>query len=381
MDPELVNDIPAEAEVLKRKIWDPSAFVQKSSPKGVKDGYSRMEDPSRFMKLMKWIRGNIFVPDSRILWVSGSIKYLSEYLKLNPVDVIVTSGPPHSMHLIGEGLAKKIDVPWIMDLRDPMSQLITNQELYMSIRTLKKYRRIESRLLNRASAIISTAPRMTELLEDFDEDKFTVITNGFDRDDFDIDPVISVDPFVMTYTGLLNKYRIPHKLLSILDTLLKVNDSFRSRFEFNIAGVVTEEFHHELEHFPALKSKTTFLGYISHKEVIENYNNSTALLLLMNNDDRDVAGSIPGKLFEYLAARRPILSLGPENSSLIHLFTSDQYSGHFSYDDEPGIKSFMEQLVSREQSFTLDQNSFEAYSRKNLTARLVRLLEQLIEQS
>ncbi len=376
-DPDLLNDVSEETEVLKKRIWDPSRFIRKGKDSASQDGYSRIEGKSKFMRLFKWIRGNIFIPDSRVLWVAPSTTYLMSILRKNPVDLIVSTGPPHSMHLIAERLSRKTGIKWVMDLRDPMSQLITNRELSMSASARRKYQALESRLLNRADIVLATAPGMPSLLMPFDRGKFYTVTNGFDQDDFGPSSATKTNPFVLTYAGLLSQYRIPHMLLEVLHKLLQENPSYSSKFRFEIAGIVSDEFHKALSNYPSLQEKTTFKGYLNHREVIELYEKSTVLLLLMNNDKEDVEGSIPGKLFEYVASRRPILSLGPANSGLTTIFTADPHSAHLDYNAHDQIKLYFEQILSIDHDIIVNVENYAHFSRKSLTKKLVNILDNL----
>ena len=377
-DDTLLSDIGDQIEVLKNKIKDPTAFISTKKKQGNRnDGYSKIEGTSRLFQLARWIRGNVFIPDSRILWVGSSVKFLTKYLANNPVDLIVTTGPPHSMHLIGMRLQDKHQLKWIMDLRDPMSQIITNQELYMSRLALKKYKRIESRLLQKADAVISTSPGMPSLLCDFNQKKYTTITNGYDGDDFDTFTKPSAKPFVITHAGLLNKYRIPEVLLAVLNELIEEDHEQWAMFELQLAGIISDQFFDVLEAYPNVKNRTRILGYLSHKQIIKQYNNSSLLLLLMNEGEEFAAGTIPGKLFEYFAARKPILSLGPRNSVFTPLFDRDDFSEHMSYGDKNKIKNYLIKLRKNIFDYNVETNKYPEFERRHLTEKLVKSFNEL----
>jgi glycosyltransferase involved in cell wall biosynthesis len=378
IDQSLLSDIPEETEVLKTSIWDPSFIVPKPKNKNNRyDGYSVMETKSRSMLWFKWIRGNLFIPDSRVVWTRPSVSFLMKYLKTHPVDLIITTGPPHSLHLIGANLNKKTKIKWIMDLRDPMSKFITNQELRMTSWALAKYRKIESRLLKQADAVIATSPGMPKMLASFDENKFHTITNGYDAEDFSNDTKPPTESFVMTHAGLLNQYRIPIKLLEVVEDLLQRNDKLLSAFEFRLAGIVSDSFWKVLENFPLVKSKTIFLGYLAHADVLNLYKESTLLLLLMNDDSAYAAGTIPGKLFECFAARRPLLSLGPKNSVYAPWLDRDPFSSHIDYEDKESISKFLSYTIQHVVHYSIDENKYPEFERKQLTHELVQLLNQV----
>ncbi len=381
LDQSLMNDIPPEAEVIKIPISDPSKIIKnKHSQKDVHDGYSRLESTSWKMRFAKWIRGNFFIPDSRILWVKPAVSYLNSYLRNHPVDLIVSTGPPHSMHLIAERVVKRNRIKWILDLRDPMSQMITNEALLMSTFALKRYRKIESRLLHGAHKVLSTSPGMLEVIEHVDAAKFKAITNGYDAADFERFEEIRKDKLILVHAGLLSKYRIPYKLLEVLEKLIKQGGPFFENMEFHLAGIVSPLLNEALEHLPRLKSKTQYHGYLSHKNIITFYQRAS-LLLLSTNDDMDSSpGTIPGKLFEYMAARRPILSLGPTNSVYEPFFRRDTYSAHFSHTDYNGISSYLRQLQITIENYSIEENPYLEFERQKLTKELVDFFNHSLSQ-
>src|SRR4030095_1074602 len=119
-DSSLTDDIPTGTEVLKTKIWEPynlyKTFIGADKNVKVSTGFLTEEKkPGMAERLSVWLRGNMFIPDARRFWIGPSIKYLSSYLEKSHVDVIVSTGPPHSMHLIAMKLSEKFNIPWVAD--------------------------------------------------------------------------------------------------------------------------------------------------------------------------------------------------------------------------------------------------------------------------
>ena len=379
IDESLDSDIPIDLEVLKQPILDPSRLVSIGGRKKQKnDGYSKIEGKGLLMRLAKWVRGNMFIPDSRIVWVKPSVTYLIKYLKEYPVDVVITTGPPHSMHLIGEKLSSRLPIKWFVDLRDPISQLITNQELGMSTWALKRYKKIERRILEKCDIVLSTSPGMPDVVEPFDRKKFHTITNGYDDEDFKIISNPQVKPFVLTHAGLLSKYRVPKTLLAVLDELISQNISPWDNMELHIAGIVSDDFYTALDQYPRLKVMTKDLGYLDHADILDVYQTSSILLLLMNQEASFASGTIPGKIFEYFAARKPILSLGPSNALHATYFERDDFSAHLDYQDEAGIKQFLIETANQISTYDVEKNLYSEFERKKLSKKLSDLLSQIV---
>lgn len=376
-DNSFEGDIPAEAEVHRIPIADPSKFIKSKSKSKVKnDGYSRMESRSFKMTIAKWVRGNIFIPDSRMVWKRPVLKFLENYLAQNPVDAVITTGPPHSMHAIGYAAKRNFGLPWLLDLRDPMSKLVTNKEILMGRLALRRYERYERKMLNEATIVLSTSPAMPELLQPFDQDKFHCITNGYDASDFKTIRKPSRNPFVISHVGMLVKQRIPRGFIRALDELIRADDSNWQNLEWRIAGIVSPHFWEFVEQYPNVKRCIRFLDYISHEEALELYANSSVLLLCMNDDYESSRGVIPGKLFEYMAARRPILSIGPASSVYTDIIRQNTFIRHMEHDDVNAIKAYLAGVYDRIDDFDVSSFSYEQYSREALTRQLVALLRK-----
>ncbi|MBE9481851.1 MAG: glycosyl transferase family 1, partial [Bacteroidetes bacterium] len=124
IDNSLEKDIPDNLTVIKRKIWEPytayKKFIGQEKEQKINAGFlSENKKPKLSENISVWIRGNFFIPDARKFWIKPSVKFLTNYLKNNPVDAMISSGPPHSMHMIALGLKQRLGIPWLADFRDP----------------------------------------------------------------------------------------------------------------------------------------------------------------------------------------------------------------------------------------------------------------------
>ena len=128
LDPDNVKDIPSGVTVLKQPIWEPynfyKRFIGQKKTEKINVGFlTEKKKPALAERISVWVRGNFFIPDARCFWVKPSVKYLSAWLAKNPVDMVISSGPPHSMHLIAMKLKKQFNLPWIADFRDPWTNI------------------------------------------------------------------------------------------------------------------------------------------------------------------------------------------------------------------------------------------------------------------
>lgn len=187
LDPSFEAEVPASVEVLRGRIWEPYAAYRKLlGGKGASTQVTEISSGKKTwkQKLSLWIRANLFVPDPRVGWVKPSVKTLKAYLAEHPVDVIITTGPPHSVHLIGQRLHKELGTPWIPDFRDPWSRMYYLKYLPMTGRTWRRLRSQEQAVLDECSTVLACTPQVQEEFRAQTQTPVACITNGFDEEDF-----------------------------------------------------------------------------------------------------------------------------------------------------------------------------------------------------
>ncbi|MFM7090893.1 MAG: glycosyl transferase family 1, partial [Bacteroidota bacterium] len=160
VDPDRVKEIPENLEIIKRPIWEPFSLYRKFTGKGkdTKMDFGHLVNVKTHLqkgwkeRLAIWIRGNFFVPDSRLFWVNPSVRFLSDYYIKSPFQAIITSGPPHSLHLIGLKLKEKYKIPWMADFRDPWSEYFP--ALMLTKWAMKRHENLEKSILQAADKIV-----------------------------------------------------------------------------------------------------------------------------------------------------------------------------------------------------------------------------------
>jgi len=384
-DESLINDVPDDIEVLKYPIVEPLELYTKFTS-GNKKGnigtglLSAGKKSSWKLKLLFWIRGNFFIPDPRRFWVRPSFRFLKKYLDKNPVNVIITTGPPHSLHLIGLKLAKKRNIKWVADFRDPWTNIDFYDQLNLSKLADKINHKLERTVLQKADRVVTVSNHWAQELKDLGAEKVSVITNGYDHEEFaNVKPQIDPEKFTLIHVGSMNNDRNPQVLWESLGQLMQDVPSFKEALQILLIGDVDYRVFEELDR-NNLKNNTLHIPYVKHKEIIQYLVNSSVLCLPLNNTP-NVLGIIPGKLFEYLAAQRVILAIGPLNGDSASIIEETNGGVVIDYNDENGmykaIHTFFEKhrvgkLISESEGIT-------KYSRQNLSKEFCHLLDQVIE--
>ena len=376
IDKSLEDDIPQNIKIIKQPIFEPYRFANlfsKSSTKSLSSGLIPKQKKQSFIqKLLLYIRGNFFIPDSRKYWVKPSVKFLKTYLNDNEIDTIITTGPPHSLHLIGFELKKLTDVNWITDFRDPWTTIGYHKNLKLTKSSKEKHVKLEHKILDNCDAIITTSFHTKNEFLSKTNTPITVITNGFD--DVEIDSVKKDVYFSLSHIGSLLSERNPIILWEVLSELIDENSDFEKSFRLNLAGVVSEDIINTLTDFDLTKN-TNILGYISHHEALT-LQRQSQLLLLIEIDSEDTKAIIPGKLFEYLNAKTPIFALGPKDTDVLNIVQETKSGYYFTYDDKQFLKQKIVELfelfrIGKLESTTTNISQF---SRQNLTSKLAEVI-------
>lgn len=381
LDETLMNDVPEDIEIVRTKIWEPYQLAEKlnKSNKKFKAGqFDVGKNQSWKSKLSIWVRGNFFIPDARVFWVKPSIQFLEKYIQENNIDTIVTSGPPHSLHLIGLGLKDKFpNLKWIADFRDPWTEISYYKHLKLTKSSDKKHRQLESAVFKNADITLATSYTDAENFRKAGANS-VCITNGFDESDSDKPKIqtenILKDKFTLSYIGVLEQLRNPENLWKVLDELVKENIDFAKYFSLKFVGRIDDKILNFIES-SSLKNHILNLGYLAHGKAVEEMQTSE-ILLITNFPNESSKGIIPGKIFEYLASGKQILSFGPDQADVSKILNETQSGKHFSYSDSETVKKFILEKFDLWKNGQLSENTqhIEQFSRKNLTKQLSEIL-------
>ncbi|WP_299554899.1 glycosyltransferase family 4 protein [Seonamhaeicola sp.] len=375
-DDSLVDEVPDGVTILKFPIKEPyklARFFSKKKSNTISKGIiSEERNQSLIEKIMLYVRGNFFIPDARKNWVTPSVKFLSDYISKETIETIITTGPPHSLHLIGMQLKDRLGVKWIADFRDPWTTIGYHKKLKLTRRSQKKHSFLERSVLNSADQVIVTSFVTKDVFSEMTPKPIEVITNGYDYE-----PVEAVDldaKFSLAHIGSLLSKRNPEILWSVLSDLVNEVPGFSSNFQLNFVGAVSGEVMQSLENYN-LSSFVNDIGYISHKEAVK-FQRKSQVLLLIEIDSEDTRSIIPGKLFEYMVSNRPIMAMGPKGSDVEKLIKETNTGNYFYYSDYDSLKTTIMDHYKAYKANSLESFpiGLQKYSRKKLTETLSKLI-------
>ena len=376
IDKGLEKEVFEKAIILKRNIFEPyqlASFFSKNKTKKISSGIIPNQKKQSFLeKALLWVRGNIFIPDARFLWVNPSVNYLKKYIQENNIDTIVTSGPPHSLHLIGLQLKQDLNIKWLADFRDPWTTIGYHKALKLSTYAKKKHKQLEYQVLNSADTIIVTSKTTKTEFEAITFKPIEVITNGYDVEKVDKQPLDQ--KFTLAHIGSFLSERNPIILWEVLQELVNENQDFKKDFQLKLIGAISQEVLDTISEFK-LQDYVQNLGYLSHHEAIEHQRKSQVLLLIEINSEA-TKSIIPGKLFEYLVSERPIIGIGPEDADFAEIITSTNTGVFFTYDEKERLKALLLAYFNNYKTQNLKVNAvgLQQYSRKSLTEKLAKLI-------
>ena len=377
IDEGLVSQISDKVIVLKNKILEPyqlASIFSKNKTRKISSGIFPHKKKQAFLdKTFLWVRGNLFIPDARVLWVKPSVSYLEKYIKENNIDTIVTSGPPHSLHLIGLELKEKLGVKWFADFRDPWTTIGYHKALRLSNYAAKKHKKLESKVLNTADTIIVTSKTTKTEFEAITNKPISIITNGYDIENVEKQTLDT--KFTLAHIGSFLSDRNPPFLWECLTELLNEIPDFKSHLEIKLIGAVSQEVLDAISQFN-LNDYLNLLGYVSHHEAIAHQKKSQVLLLIEINSE-DTKSIIPGKLFEYMVSNRPIIAIGPQGSDFADIIKETNTGVFFDYSEKAKLKSVILDFYNQFLEGKLQSNGvgLQQYSRKNLTKQLAQLIK------
>lgn len=378
IDEGLLSEVNPNVTILKQKITEPYAWASafsKSSTKKISSGIIPNKKKQSFLqRIMLWVRGNLFIPDARVLWVKPSVNYLSKYIKENGIDTIITTGPPHSLHLIGMRLKELHSIKWFADFRDPWTTIGYHKELKLSASAEKKHKVLERKVLTGADSILVTSTTTKAEFQLLTNKPIDVITNGYDTEIVAKQPLD--EKFTLAHIGSFLSERNPQMLWNALVELLAEIPDFHTYFELKLIGAVSAEVLQSID-TAGLSGYVNSLGYVPHSVAVAEQRKSQVLLLI-EIDSEDTKCIIPGKLFEYMVSERPILAIGPDGADFASIIKTTN-TGVFSlYSDKELIKKTILSYFNQYKEGNLKSYAIglQQFSRKNLTSQLASILRK-----
>jgi glycosyltransferase involved in cell wall biosynthesis len=383
-DKDLVKDVASECKVIPVTISEPNQWLKKIFPKKVTNISSGMipsvQKQSIIQKIALWVRGNFFIPDARIGWVTPVLKEVDKLMQLHQFEALITTGPPHSLHLVGLKFQQKNPkIRWIADFRDPWTTIGYHQALYLSEFAQKKHLQLEKEVLQKASEIIVTSQVTKKEFFAKTKQPIHVLSNGYELPSFTSDELKKYEneQFTISYIGSWLTNRNPIILWEVLQELIQEQEVFAKNFRLQIAGKVSEDIVETIKAY-GLQNHICLFGYVSHQEA-RAIQATSKLLLLIEIDSPETKCIIPGKLFEYLSSQKPIIALGPKGSDVQIILEETKGGNYFYYSQKLALKT---QILHWFEKYQKNENisnevvNMEAYHRRNITKKLAEIISE-----
>ncbi len=388
VDTTLEKEIPSEVEVIKTRILEPYGFyknfLKKSghSKEAVEVNPVNAQNKSLFQKTAMWIRGNFFLPDPRCLWIRPSVKFLKKYLDEHPVDLIVSTGPPQSMHIIGMKLAAKTGLPWIADFRDPWTKIFYFKHLSMTKATERWHKKMEKKVLDRATRVVAVSPLVQQEFQAMTQTPVELITNGFDECDFgearsDFAAGGPDKNFTITHTGLFAADGNPTVLWDVLADKCSQSPEFKKLLKIKLIGKTDIQITDAIKAV-GLEESLIDLGYQPHDKAIEQQRNASLLILPLRKEP-EYKAVLPGKLFEYLASWRPVLGIGQPDGAMSMILNQTKTGIVLEWNDKASLGRFIDLCWNNhlKGELTVEDADISQFTRRNLTRRMAELFEKV----
>ena len=392
VDHSLEADIPEGTEIIKTRITEPyelyKKFLRRSghSKEAVEVNPVNAQNKSFAQKAAMWVRGNLFRPDPRCLWIRPSVKFLKKYLEEHPVDLIVSTGPPQSMHMIGRLLSKETGLPWIADFRDPWTKIFYFKHLSMTKATERWHQKMERKVLDEASAVVAVSPLVQQEFQAMTRTPVELITNGYDECDFpdmkDTGATGGPDKnFVITHTGLFAADGNPTLLWDVLSEICAEDSAFKKALKIRLVGKTDTQILEAITE-SGLEENLTDLGYQPHSTAIEEQRKASILILPLRKEP-EYKAVLPGKLFEYLASGRPVLGIGQPDGAMSMILNKTNTGVVVDWEDKISMKKYIDDCwkAHLDGNLTINDGEISAFTRRNLTRQMAELFDKVTERT
>ena len=382
VDASLEKEVPPNLKVVKTKTFEPFQWYnllkgKKGKSTGV--GMVGLQNPSLFQKLALHIRANYFIPDARKGWKKHALKAAQEIIQTDGVDAIITTGPPHSAHLIGLELKKQTNLPWVADMRDPWTTIFYNSDFPRTESTKRKDKSLEDLVLRTADAVTVVSKGLEQEFSDRNS-TISVIYNGYDEDDIPLSIPQRNERFTISYVGNFMPNQNSNVLWELLVELKEEVVGFSKDLQLFFTGNVDDSIVKSVCE-KGLGKQLKIAPFIPHKEAVQRMSAADVLLFVIPESKGNKL-IITGKLFEYLATGNPILSIGPVSGDAAELLKDAQRTPMNSFTDKAAIKS---QLLSFYQNWKegksekIESSQLVQFTRRELTRKLADKLNELTE--
>jgi glycosyltransferase involved in cell wall biosynthesis len=375
-DQPLVDAIPAATHVHRAPFLGPRASRPGERVAGV-PGWRRAADAARRAST------RLLIPDKAAPWSATAVPAAIRIVRRDRIDAIMTTSPPHSAHLIGAAVAAATGKPWVADFRD--SWLANPHRRYEGPVRAKRSleRRMAITVVRRADALVAVTDAIAGELEQLGPrcGRPQVIANGVDFEDFDALGHTPNERFTLVHAGSFFGHRTPRPLLTAVHDLLGRRPDLAGRIRVRFVGDLRETdrvWARTLDIADAWQET----GFLPYQRSVAEQRGADALALLIPHAGGRGDSVLSGKVFEYLAARRPVLAAVPPNGIAADLIRRLGAGRIVDPEDVPGMAAELERLVDAWADgglpdLELPPGERSALSRRARAAELAALLTRM----
>jgi len=384
IDHSLADEIPNSCEVTKTGIFEPGKLYKvltrmersQAIPVAV---LAETDNLSFTKKVTSWLRANLFIPDAKIGWLPFAINKGQQIIKQHNIDIIYSSSPPPTTHLIAQKLARRFGIKWVADFRDPWTDIHYYKNLSRLQVTQNFDRKLERSVLDSANWITSVSKTYIQnYKKKVSHNRFSFLPNGFDANDlkeinFDIYP----DKFRISSMGTINNERNPETLFQAVKKILSSNPEIAKHLEINLIGIVAPSVEADIKKY-GLGKFVQKTSYLPHLDALKKMAEAWILLLPINNVVNDL-GILTGKLFEYIGSGKTILGFGNPKVDAATVVREVKAGEFFQYSDIEGTERFLLKQFKLWKKGELEKKNnkslIKKYERKQITKELVEIFE------
>lgn len=376
-DEESLARVPASVPVYRARAFEPFALYNrvrgKPADEALPIGTVGQGGGALSARLSHWVRANLFIPDARIGWIPSAVAAGKRIVKEERIDAILTSSPPQTVHLIGRRVARRTGLPWIADFRDPWTQIYYNAELPRCGAVRRLDLRLEQGVVRSASELVMINEMVRDSLGPAAA-RGNIIPNGYEEEDFAGELAPTTERFELVYSGNIIPLHAPGPFLEALASLRAEDREFCAAAKLVFVGTVHPAVREQIERV-GLAGATEFTGFVSHAEAVRRLRRATIALFI------GPANLLTSKIFEYLAAGRPILALAPPGGDVDRLIQSVGREPVVPADDVAAVRAELERLFALWKQDSLPvrrpMEGVEHLSRRSQTGQIARLLRRV----
>jgi len=341
--------------------------------KKIPTGNLGSKEPSFFDKIASKVRANYFIPDARVSWNKKALPEIQKIIQEEKIDLFITTGPPHSTHLLGLAIKKSFPtIKWITDFRDPWKEDYYNNLFKRSKKADDKDTQFEKEVLEKSDLILTVGPSMAELISSKTSSPYKVkyILNGFDASKMQGLTKQKYPEFTITHVGVWTLQQPFQEVADALSQLLKEHTDWK--MNFRLVGNVHEDIVQALKFVNGLTVE--LIGKVNHQTALQEMMNADVLLNCLANMEQSKL-LISGKLMEYLATGNNTVIIGNPNGDAAHLAQPIPNAEVVSPNDSNSLKTIFEKFYLTERLDSKPHHSIFNYTRENTARELRKLIE------